>query len=264
MIINTQYAEKLHDYRFAAGVHMITILICDDDVAFLNRLGTQVRAIIKKMSKQARIYMFQCAEEIPKHVLDVSDIAFLDIDFARKGYNGIDMARSLRNTQSDAVVIFVTNFAEYAPEGYEVHAFRYLLKQEVERKLEGYLLQALDHIKKARQTMQINVSGEIISVPLEDILYIESQLHTVNVYALKSNKKDTTAYSFYATISGLEEDLCAYGFLRIHKSYLVNMKHIKKYQCKAAELSNGTVLRVSEKNYSEQKKKYLLWKGKMK
>ena len=68
-------------------------------------------------------------------------------------------------------------------------------------------------------------------------------------------------YTFYAALSDLEERLEPLGFLRIHKSYLVNMKHLKKFQCREATLDNGMTLRVGEKSYSENKQKFLLWKG---
>ena len=68
-------------------------------------------------------------------------------------------------------------------------------------------------------------------------------------------------YRFYSSLANLEEHLATQGFLRIQKSYLVNMRRITKYQCNEARLDNGQTLRVSEKNYSENKKQYLLWKG---
>ena len=65
------------------------------------------------------------------------------------------------------------------------------------------------------------------------------------------------------SLSELEEQLEPKGFLRIHKSYLVNMAHLKKYQSQQAVLSDGTVLRVSARSYAAQKQKYLLWKGRL-
>lgn len=74
-------------------------------------------------------------ERIPDSILSGCDIAFLDIDFEGKRYNGIDIARRIRSKRKDAVIIFVTNYIEYAPEGYEINAFRYVLKSEISRKL---------------------------------------------------------------------------------------------------------------------------------
>jgi len=238
---------------------MIKILICDDDSRFAQQLGGQIRTVLQTLNKAAQIHTAQWAEQIPEALLENCDIAFLDIDFTGKNYTGIDIARHLRSKQNSTVIIFVTNFPEYAPEGYEVHAFRYLLKSSVAAKLPTYLTQALEQLESAAQTLQISLSGDTVRVPIENIAYIEAQLHEVALYLL--NGGSNPAYRFYASISALEETLAPQGFLRIHKSYLVNMRHISKYQCKEAELSDGTKLRVSEKNYAQQKKQYLLWKG---
>ena len=79
--------------------------------------------------------------------------------------------------------------------------------------------------------------------------------------ALATGYRNTDAQDRQVKIQDLEHQLEPKGFLRIHKSYLVNMRHLKKFQCREAVLSNGTVLRVGEKTYADKKKKYLLWKG---
>lgn len=68
-------------------------------------------------------------------------------------------------------------------------------------------------------------------------------------------------YSCYSSLQSFEEKLQPLGFLRIQKSYLVNMRHIKKLQCNEVVIENGLKLPVSEKNYKEIKRAYLLWKG---
>ena len=68
-------------------------------------------------------------------------------------------------------------------------------------------------------------------------------------------------YSCYASLQSFEEKLQPLGFLRVQKSYLVNMRHIKKLQCSEVIMENGLTLPVSGKNYSEIKRAYLLWKG---
>ena len=111
------------------------ILICDDDTRFAQHLSAQIRQILQQQGQQAQIHTFQYAEDINPELLEACDIAFLDIDFSGKQYTGIDIARILRKKRKDAVILFVTNYPEYAPEGYEVQAFRYLLKSAVPEKL---------------------------------------------------------------------------------------------------------------------------------
>lgn len=240
---------------------MIRIVLCDDNQDFLVSLETDIRAVLKAHGIDAILHLFGNADSIPEHILASADIFFLDIDFEGKEYTGIDIARNIRQFQRDSIIVFVTNYIEYAPEGYEVQAFRYCLKNEIHFKLEQYLLQTISKLNSVKEMMQINISGETISIALSDILYIESQGHAAVIHVLNPGSRTGKTYKFYATLTSLEERLSEQGFLRIQKSYLANMRRMKRFGCNEAVFDNGTVLPVSEKNYAEQKKKYLLWKG---
>lgn len=244
------------------GRPMIRIIICDDDNIFLAKLQHSIETTLHNMDIAAKIHAYNSMEQIGQPILSSCDVAFLDIDFAHTRYNGLDIARKLRSARKDAIIIFVTNFIEYAPEGYEVQAFRYVLKIDIEKKLKDYLRLAITQLQKVCETLKIKVNGEIIDIPLNKILYIESQLRLVLIHVQRDSQgKSTKTYSCYASLSEMEKQLEPQGFLRIQKSYLVNMAHLKRFQCKEATLDDGTTLRVSEQNYAEQKKKYLVWKG---
>lgn len=244
------------------GSPVIRIIICDDDDVFLEKLRNAIESVLQGMNVTAKIHTYSRMEDIGEPILASCDIAFLDIDFAHTRYNGLDIARKLRSARKDAIIIFVTNFIEYAPEGYEVQAFRYVLKLDVESKLKDYLQQAITQLQSVCETLKIKVNGEIIDIPLKSILYIESQLRMVLIHVQKdSSGKAIKKYSCYASLAEMEKQLEPQGFLRIQKSYLVNMAYLQRYQCKEAMLDNGTILPVSEKNYAEQKRKYMFWKG---
>ena len=159
------------------GGYMIHVLLCDDNAPFLETLRSEIRRILKAHKIEGVIHMYSCVEEIPEHLLSDCDIYFLDVDLERKQYTGIDLAKRIRENNSDAIIVFATNFIEYAPEGYEVQAFRYLLKRNIQSKLKECLLQTISKLQTDRESIQINISGEIITIPLVDILYIESQGH---------------------------------------------------------------------------------------
>lgn len=246
--------------RYLGGNSMLNILICDDDTTVLTAIRAKTESVLKELDKKAKIHTFTDATSISEQILSGCDIALLDIDFDGAGYNGMDIARKIRSLRSDTIIIFVTNFIEYAPEGYEVQAFRYILKRDMEADLKAILPLALKQLNQ--ETLPIQVNGEIIKVPLDDILYLEVQQHNVTVATRKlTSERKSKEYCFYATLSDLEKRLEPLGFLRIHKSYLVNMKHLKKFQCREAILDNGMALRVGEKSYAENKQKFLLWKG---
>lgn len=238
---------------------VIRIILCDDDTVFLEKLRSAIESAVRCMNISVKIHAYSRMEDIGQPILASCDIAFLDIDFAHTRYNGLDIARRLRAERRDAIIIFVTNFIEYAPEGYEVQAFRYVLKLDVQNKLADYLQQAITQLRSVCETLKIKVNGEIIDIPLRSILYIESQLRQVVIHV--QSGKTVKKYACYASLTELEKQLGSKGFLRIQKSFLVNMAHLQRFQCREALLDNGTILPVSEKNYGAQKQKYLYWRG---
>lgn len=245
------------------GVPMIRIILCDDDAIFLERMRSDIRATLKKLDIEAVIQIFTEAEMIPQQTMQECDIIFLDIDFNDKKYTGIDVARMIREARQSAIIIFLTNYIEYAPEGYEVQAFRYVLKSEIDKKLPQYLQAAMNKLFAEKEPFQVNVSGEPVTLYLEDILYIEAQGHNAVIFTQKSGKSLDLKkeYKVYSSLSKFEQQLSGRGFLRIQKSYIVNIRRLKLYRCNEALLDNGITLPVSEKTYSENKKKFLLWRG---
>lgn len=206
---------------------MISIIICDDDEQFAVNLHDVIKRSLEKKNIKAKIFAFLSAEEIGNEVLSACDVAFLDIDFKGKSYNGIDIARRLRKLRQDAVIVFVTNYLEYAPDGYEVQAFRYILKNEIPQKLEVNINQIFAHIRTAKSDIKIQMDGEIIDIKVQDILFIEAMGHTLIFHLAPKGQKPGKQYNCYSTLTQMETELANRGFLRIHKSYLVNMAHIK-------------------------------------
>lgn len=232
---------------------MYQIMICDDDETTLLKISKIVESVFS--DRNVTLHTFTQVDQISEQVYSSCDIALLDIELRCNRGSGMDLAKRIRNFRKDTIIIFITNFIEYAPEGYEVRAFRYVLKSKLNY-LKTCLVEADEELKTKNQVLKIQSNGEIIDLPMDGILYLEVYQHNITVH---TQSKQT--YSFYGVLSDMEHQLEPKGFLRIHKSCLVNMRHLKKFQCREAVLSNGTVLRVGEKTYADNKKKYLLWKG---
>lgn len=235
----------------------INILLCDDDKDFLQRISDTVAGQPVPPGASICITKSSNPAEITDRQLSQYHIMFLDIDMDER--SGMDIARRVRELHLDTVIIFVTNYPEFSMEGYEVRAFRYLLKQEMQQKLPLYFRDALPEIPHDKKELRFSVNAEPYRVAYKDILYLESQqrivvLHTEN--PLQGGDR------FYGKLEDLVNELEPDGFLRIQKSYLVNMAHIKKLNYDKVALSNGEELPVSQKRYAQIKIQYLGWKNK--
>ena len=234
--------------------HKMKVLVCDDDPAVAHQISQMIQVHCAANNISATTIELTDPNKIDIKV--TYDIAFLDIDMPQT--NGIKLAKKLRGVQKDTIIIFVTNFIQYAPDGYEVGAFRYLMKEKISDKLPLYFDLAINEIVKKRRIVTIQINGERIDIPVANIRYLESSGRIVTIHLSNDLRSE---YRFYGNMTDLSQKFEVLGFLRVHKSYLVNMRYIKIFQCKRLELNDGFLIPISERKYSQLKQSYLEWES---
>lgn len=167
------YPKQKIGSRAYIGESMVKILICDDDSTFAQSMFKMILSLPAYSSKSMKLSCLTDIAEMSANTIAQYDILFLDIDLGKE--SGIDLARKMRKMNPEAVLIFVTNFSEYAPEGYEVDAFRYLAKSELEKKLPTYFEDALAMCRTRQRKVEILCEGESVPIPVQSLAWIESQ-----------------------------------------------------------------------------------------
>lgn len=194
---------------------------------------------------------------LQKHSVDVM---FLDIQMPK--LSGIEFLKSLKNSPK---VVFTTAYREYALDGFELEVFDYLLKPiSFERflKLAGklhavdvaptnYFAPTIEHTAiPAKEFMFVNVDKKMVKVYFEEVLYIESLKDYVRL-KMKTGKDLVT----HLQISEVENMLKDQHFIRIHRSFIVNVRKIEAYNATDI-IINGREIPVG-RNYKMQVQKYL-------
>ncbi|MGB8454691.1 MAG: LytTR family DNA-binding domain-containing protein [Anaerocolumna sp.] len=227
----------------------MNIVLCDDDVKFLNKLKECISKILEEKQENFNIMTFLSGEEFLKYYEKMIDIDIVFLDIMMKDITGIQVARRIREQDSCMQIYFITSISSYVLEGYDVRAANYLIKPVKYYKLCRELNKTIEliHNKNKKFILEKNDLG-IFKIKLEEISYIETYerntlIHTsaTNILSYKNMKKHTEL---------LGEDFC-----RIHESYIVNLSYIKSLFKMNVELENGEVLPVSKhrkKNIIEQ------------
>ena len=139
------------------------------------------------------------------------------------------------------VIIILSNYTGYALYGYDAGIFRYLLKSEFDKKIanifEGALRQCAND---DTPIMSIKTLSGVAYFPIADILYIESHSR-LKTYVLSTMDE----YSAYGRHYAIEESLKPYGFIRPHKSFIVNGRHVVHFGKDRLQLRNGMIIPVS-------------------
>lgn len=233
---------------------MLNILICDNEAEAAQRLAGMLTALPDYDAGEMRV----CCVTDPAAMPDIDfapyDLVFMDIDM--EPLDGIELARRMRKVRTDSILIFATNFVEYAPEGYEVNAFRYLVKQELELRLPRYFSDALALCRRLHREVEIACQGEAVSITVQSLVYVEGLAHEQCLH-LKGTARETLYTR--KTMAELEALLEPLGFLRVHKSYLVNMAYLGRLRSTGAELTIGETLPVGARSYRENNRKFTNW-----
>lgn len=161
------------------------------------------------------------------------DILLLDIEMGQM--DGVSLAKRIRTDNSAVQIVFITGFADFVAEGYEVAALHYLMKPVQEQKLFSVLDRARIALGRAERVLMLPTAGALARIPLSQVMYVEAFAHTVTVV--------TPTQSILGKLSISEvEKMLGEGFVRAHRSYLVGLKHIARLTKTEVILDNGTVL----------------------
>ena len=229
----------------------IKIAICDDEHELANYIKNLVGKWADKKSIRAKIDMFDSAENFKSAGSEnkIFDILLLDIEMG--GQNGVELARDLRKTDEKLVIIFITGFADYMSEGYDVSALHYLMKPIKEDKLFEVLDKALTVLRKTSRIIIFPKTGGDIKIKADDIMYAEVLSHTVMLYLL-----DGTNEEFLMRISDMEK-LLGDGFFKCHRSYVVAMKYVRRVTKTAMILNDGREIPLSRNLYDDANQAFI-------
>ena len=211
---------------------MINIGICEDELHYRVNIKDMLGDILSTYSINYKIYEFSSGEELLSNYPKDLDILIMDIQM--KIINGMDTARKIREFDQNLEIIFMTSFSEFMQEGYEVKAYRYILKPISERKISRNILPCINEImKKKNNYLTINVKNYVDRIKIDSIVYIETDRPNILIYT--NDNKYTTKMS----ISKIDKILREHGFFRCHNSYIVNLKLV--------ESMNSNTLKIGEK-----------------
>ena len=226
----------------------MNIALCDDENTFLSQMEELISET-ETFGDKAQIYKFVSGEELlAAFEQNRFDIIFLDIEM--RDINGIDTAKKIRENDKNAIIVFFTSHSEYAVSGYEVNAFRYLLKNSPKAYYIRELRSVCAEYRQKHISYELKTPKAIYNIPIMEIMYFEVYgrtllLHTVN-----------ETYEFSGKLSEITADKRLIGFIKPYKSYYVNMEYIKKIEPKNMVLKNNTIIPISRMSAQSVAEKY--------
>lgn len=227
----------------------MTVAVCDDDEKQIMLLRKMLNSWSSDKPFALDIAEYISAESFLFSYADnPCDILLLDIEM--NGINGMELAKKLRSKGDMLPIVFITGYSDYVTEGYDVEALHYLLKPVDENKLFSVLDRFADRNVSSEQII-LPCAGEMMKISPDGIACIEAQGRKTAAYL-----SDGRVIECDKGISGFA-DMDLHGFVRCHRSYLVNLRYVKSVGRTEITLDSGEIVPMSRREYANVNRAFI-------
>lgn len=234
------------------GSDMLRIAICDDDLQELSRISILLNQYQAEKEPAFKYDSFSNAidllDEMKRNAYHV-----LLLDVLMPGLNGIEAAREIRSFDEEIKIIFLTSSREFAVESYAVDAHYYMLKPGSAQKLFPILDRIFLDEQRGEDALQIKTTSGFTRIPFGKIEFLE-------VYSkkLRFHLAHGTIKEINGSLSDFEEELLSREeFIKVHRSYIVNMAYILSLSPKELTTCSMQAVPISKLLYGQVRETYM-------
>ncbi|WP_323617096.1 LytTR family DNA-binding domain-containing protein [Erysipelothrix rhusiopathiae] len=233
---------------------MIRIVLCDDDNVVIEKYRYLIKRYAMSRGMEVELSSFSRGEDLIFELTDhyeEPDIIFLDVFMDE--LNGVEVAKQIRAMGYNSQIIFLTSSSDYVFDAFDVGSLNYLIKQDTDdtrfRTVLGQVLTQID--KRSGDFFDCNFGAESRRIPFKDISHFEIYRRVMRVHF-----NNDEYFDFYETMDHLTTRLANRNFVRVHRSYLVNLNHIVLFKNQTLRLENGEELPIGKAYQSDVKQSF--------
>ncbi|MGN0488220.1 MAG: LytR/AlgR family response regulator transcription factor [Ruminococcus sp.] len=232
------------------------IAVCDDEKVICSTLNNELKSLSKLKSVIFEIDCFSSGEELCSEMKHTDyDLLFLDIELPKM--DGVAVGEYIRESLENETIqiAYISSKQEYAMELFEMRPINFLVKPLSEAKIENVIDKFLQLNKIDTKLFSFKVGRNYYKVPFSEILYFYSIGRKIYIVAM--NKE----YEFYGSLDDIYSEVKNKKFLFVHKSFLVNFKHIRKYQYEQLTMSDNKNIPVSQSRRKAVRSMFVEFEG---
>ncbi len=225
----------------------VHVVVCEDEKEHSEQICKFINRWKEKIPYPIKITKFTSAQDFIKAWENemVVDALFMDIVF-QDAMTGMEAAKIVREKDMRMMIVFTTNSNEHIKQGYSVMAFRYLTKPVLYEEIELCLKVAYNqYTLRHNEFLILSESMGRLVLRFDEIIYIEAQAPYIYIFMEKSEKPLKLRYRFRDFSRKLPEEL----FVLCHRSYMVNVMHVRRITNKEVLLSSKRELPVSRTHF---------------
>ena len=229
---------------------MFNYAICDDNEHDINIIRDIIKQYITESGMDICIESYMKSSELSeKFNLNAYDVLFLDIDMP--DINGIELAHMCKNIDKYVNIVFITNREDMVFEAIRYQPFRYIRKSNLTEELKETLVELTKKHYDEMFIYEFKTTEDSVKLKLDDVLYIESKGHELILHTKNGCK------TIRARISDYEKKLIPFGFLKIQRSFLINLKYVYLIKRDTVIMDNQETVAITRGKGNEIKKIYM-------
>lgn len=232
---------------------MLRIAVIDDVHTHADIIARYVKNWSEECKVKCKIDIFSDAESFLFQWEEEQRWDVLFIDIQMPGLDGMQLAKRIRIENRKVIIVFVTGTTDYLQDGYEVEAYRYLVKPVCKEKVADCMSRIIDKQMKEGKTQAFSMKGEeiinhevvrsvMIRIQPEEIVYIEAFTHYSELHTSEK------CYRIREGINQWKERLDNKSFIFCHRSYLINLLYVMKIEKTEVVLDTGDHIPLSRRN----------------
>lgn len=236
---------------------MIRIAICDDEKIFLDFIHIKIRTMLNKFAEQYQLDVFNNGTELLENCIKYGyDLIFLDIDMPE--LSGFDVSEHLKKNKIFTTLIFISGRDNFVFQSIKYRPFRFIRKTHIELELREAIIDFFNSYVAKKNLYTFLCKDYSLTVSIPSITYFESYDHDLIMHM-----ENNTTYNLNRqyNLSDFEQQFMHNGFIRVHKSFLVNYRHITLIKNTDIIMKNQDVIPSSKQRLSAVKSlfaKYML------
>lgn len=215
----------------------VRVIVVEDDPTEMKRLCGIIDTYGKNHGVGFSVSTFDCAEKFLAEYEVGADAVFMDIQLP--DMNGMDAAHELRKKDESVTLVFVTNFAQYAINGYEVNAADFIVKPVEYDWFEPKMDKIISRIANVSDVkLVVKTPDSTVTVKSSELKYVEVQGHWMVFHTTRGD------FAAYGSLNKIEPKLEPARFVKCNNCYLVNPAFVQSVSADSAVVG-GDTLRIS-------------------
>lgn len=200
---------------------MLHVAVVEDEGIYREKIKGYIERYAQEHDLQVMTSVYEDGSQIVEQYTKGFDILLLDI--MMNGMDGMEAAGKIREVDDTVVLMFITQMAQYAINGYSVGALDYVLKPIDYESFSLRFARAVDRaLNRSGGTVMLSTSSGVVMLRTRDIYYVEIRDHILYYHTVNGE------YTVRGTMQGAERVLAPYSFVRSNHWYLVNLAHVSE------------------------------------